>query len=273
MDPLTLPSLLGPATEAQQRGEGAVVVTVIADRSSQGLSPGTRLFVYEAGRFLGEVHPDLDPILTSDAQQSLLERRSRLRSYRFTANGVDRVGTKEGDVDVFFEVLSRPPRLVVVGAGHIAAPLARIAKLLEYHVTVLDDRPEYANRERFPDADDILVGPYRETLARVALDSDTYIVLVTRGHVHDQACLEEVLDLPVAYIGMIGSKRRVRTVMRHAKENGYDLAKLRRVHAPIGLDIGAHTPTEIAIAIMAEIINVRRSGRAVSLALGERLNV
>jgi len=273
MDPLTLPSVLGLATEAQQRGEGAVVVTVVADRSSKRLSPGTRLFVHEAGTSLGKIDADLDPILTSDAQQSLLERRSRLRSYRFTAGGVESVRTQGGDVDVFFEVLSRPPRLVVAGAGHIAAPLARIAKLLDYRVTVLDDRPEYANRERFPHADDILVGPYRETLARVALDSDTYIVLVTRGHVHDQACLEEVIEAQVAYIGMIGSKRRVRTVMQHAKENGYDVAKLHHVHAPIGLDIGAHTPAEIAVAIMAEIINVRRGGRAASLALGERLNV
>jgi xanthine dehydrogenase accessory factor len=273
MESLSLSAVLGPAAQAQQSGAGAVVVTVVTDRSSKSLAPGTRLFVPEASSTLGAIHPDLDPLLTCDARQSLAERRSGLRSYRFTAGGIERVKTGKGDVDVFFEVLSRPPRLVVVGAGHIAVPLARIARLLEYHVVVLDDRPEYANRDRFPDADEILVGPYRETLSGVALDSDTHIVLVTRGHVHDQACLEEVLEKQVAYIGMIGSKRRVRTVMQHAKQNGHDPSKLRRVHAPIGLDIGAHTPGEIAVAIMAEIINVRREGPALSLALGERLNV
>jgi xanthine dehydrogenase accessory factor len=232
-----------------------------------------RLFVGEKGEVEGTIHPDLDPLLIEDARLSLHEKRSRVRSYRFTEGGAEYVGIQGGEADVFFEVLARPPKLVVVGAGHIALPLARMAKLLDFEVTVLDDRPEYANRERFPDADQILVGPYRQKLAGVPLDSDTYIVLVTRGHVHDQACLEQVLDSPAAYIGMIGSKRRVRTVMQHARESGHEVEKLQRVYAPIGLDIHAKTPAEIALAIMAEIVNVRRRGRAPSLALQERLRV
>jgi xanthine dehydrogenase accessory factor len=96
---------------------------------------------------------------------------------------------------------------------------------------------------------------------------------VTRGHVHDQACLEEILDGPAAYIGMIGSRRRVQTVMAHAKEAGHDPELLKRVHAPVGLDINAHTPAEIALSIMAEIVNVRRGGRAPSMAMGKRLRV
>ena len=117
-----------------------------------------------------------------------------------------------------------------------------------------------ATRERFPDAQDLLVGPYRETVRGLQMDEDTYVVLVTRGHVHDQACLEEVAATEARYVGMIGSKRRVRTVLEHATANGVDPSALQRVRAPIGLDIGARTPAEIAIAIMAEIINVRRQG-------------
>ncbi len=273
MGSLALSSVLAAALEAQRKGEGAVIATVVTNRSAEPVTPGSRLFVHESGDTLGLIHPDLDAVLATDARRSLEEKRSRMRSYRFGGAGVEHVGMEGGDVDVFFEVLSRPPRLVIVGAGHIAVPLARIAGLLDFEVIVLDDRPEYANRERFPDADDIHVGPYRETLAGVPINSDTHIVLVTRGHVHDQACLEQVLDSPAAYIGMIGSKRRVRTVMRHAKEAGHDVAKLQRVYAPIGLDLGSQTPAEIAVAIMAEIINVRRGGKVASLALGDRLRV
>ncbi|MGH2448788.1 MAG: XdhC family protein, partial [Chloroflexota bacterium] len=130
-----------------------------------------------------------------------------------------------------------------------------------------------ASAERFPSADQILLGPYRETIAGIETDSDSYIVLVTRGHVHDQACLEHALGTAAAYIGMIGSRRRVRTVMSHLRDAGYPAERLEAVHAPVGLDIGAQTPAEIALAVMAEIVNVRRGGKATSLMLGERLRV
>jgi xanthine dehydrogenase accessory factor len=158
---------------------------------------------------------------------------------------------------------------VIVGAGHIALPLARIAKLADYEVVVLDDRAEYASAERFPDVDSLLIGPYASTLATVPIDPYTCIVLVTRGHVHDQASLETVIESPAAYIGMIGSKRRVRTVLRHLGEKGVDSELLARIHAPIGLDIGARTPAEIAVAIMAEIIQSVRGGTGRPLGRGE----
>jgi xanthine dehydrogenase accessory factor len=263
--------VLAEVVAAQQRGEGAVIVTLIANRGDQELQPGTRMVVTDGGAIHSRIHSTLDPLLVRDARDALHDKKSRFSSYRLEGSSAVRVGVEGGDVDIFFEVLSRPPRLVIVGAGHIAVPLAKIAKLLDFEVLVLDDRPEYASRERFPDANEILVGPYRETLARVTVNADTYIVLVTRGHVHDQACLEQVIDSPAAYIGMIGSKRRVRTVATHVKERGVEVDRLERLYAPIGLDIGSQTPAEIAVAIMAEIVNVRRGGHAPSLALRERL--
>lgn len=266
-------AILDAVSAARERGEGAVILTVVVNRSQEPVFPGERMFVGQNGATGGQIHPALDPQLVHDARQSLEQGRSRLRSYRFADGGSRYAGIQGGDVEIFFEVLQRAPRLVIVGAGHIAMPLARMAKLLDFEVVVLDDRPEYASPERFPDADQVLVGPFRETLAQVPIHADTCIVLVTRGHVHDRACLEQVLDSPACYIGMIGSKLRVRTVMRHLKEGGRDVSKLRRVHAPIGLDIGSQTPAEIALAIMAEIVNVRRGGKAPSLALKEKLRV
>jgi xanthine dehydrogenase accessory factor len=246
---------------------------VVADRSGLELGLGSRVAVPERSEPTGSLHPALDALVVSHARARLAEKRSGIGSYRLTASGAEYAGIQGGAVDIFFEVLSRPPRLIIVGAGHIAVPLAAMAKLLDFEVTVLDDRPEFATSARFPTADQLVVGPYRQTLATLPVDSDTYVVLVTRGHVHDQACLEQVLDSPAAYIGMIGSKRRVRTVMRHAKESGHDPARLAQVYAPIGLDIGSQTPAEIALAILAEIVRVRRGGRARSLALKERLHV
>lgn len=273
MQRLSLGELLSAALRMQASGEGAVIVAVAANRSPDAVYPSARLLLGESGTIRGHIHPVLDPLLGADARASLAAGRSGLRSYLLEDGIARAVGVQGGNVDVYFEVLSRPRRLIVVGAGHIAAPLVQMAKLLDFEVVVLDDRAEYATRERFPGADEIVVGPYRESLASIPITGDTYIVLVTRGHVHDQACLEEVLESPAAYIGMIGSKRRVRTVMAHARERGYDAQHLERVFAPIGLDIHAETPAEIALAIMAEIVNVRRGGAAPSLALGQRLHV
>lgn len=198
---------------------------------------------------------DLEEQVLSDAREALVRRQHRLLRYP----------APNGTLELFVEVQHRPPRLIIVGAGHIAQPLAQLGSMCDFRVTVLDDRPQFARADRFPTADEVLAAPLQETMRRWAqegrLDPDTYIVLVTRGHQHDVDCLLEVLDAPVAYLGMIGSRRRVRAVFQLlSEEKGIPAEKFDRVYAPIGLDINAHTPAEIAVAIMAEIIKVRRGG-------------
>lgn len=254
-----------PLALSTRRADGLVIAVVISAPSGSGILPASRLAIQETGEVRGTIHPVLDTLLVAHGRERLREgRESKMLSFQLSEDRANLVGVDGGNVSVFFDVLPRPPRLIIVGAGHIAVPLARMAALLEFAVTIVDDRAEYASRERFPEADDIHIGPYRPALADIPIDADTYIVLVTRGHVHDQACLEQVLGSPAAYIGMIGSKLRVRTVLRHMLEGGTE-NELARVYAPIGLDIGSHTPAEIAVAIMAEIVNVRRGGRGVSL--------
>jgi xanthine dehydrogenase accessory factor len=171
-----------------------------------------------------------------------------------------------GLIELFVEVQRRPPVLLIIGAGHVALPLAKLGKMIDVEVVVLDDRPRFANKQRFPMADRVLARPFRETLRDWPIDNDTFIVLVTRGHSHDVECLLEVIDSPARYIGMIGSKRRIKAVFELLKrEQGIDPAKFERVYAPIGLDIGSENPSEIGIAIIAEIINIYRGGRASSL--------
>jgi hypothetical protein len=130
---------------------------------------------------------------------------------------------------------------------------------------VVDDRPEYANRERFPEADRITCGRFEEVLADYPIDAGTHIVCVTRGHRHDETSLKLVVDSPAAYVGMIGSKRRVKAVLQHLVEDGASAEHVARVRTPIGLDIGAETPEEIAVAIMAEIVMERRGGGGASM--------
>ncbi len=203
---------------------------------------------------------DLTPHVEYDARRALAEREPRHLSYT----------RDEGTVKVFVEVQVQPSQLIIVGAGHIAVPLASIAATCDFEVTVLDDRPQYAHPDRFPTATRVIAGPFRTELqalrAQNLLDTHTYIVLVTRGHQYDVESLLEVLDDPLAYIGMIGSRRRIRAVFELLEqEKGIEPARFDHVYAPVGLDIGARTPAEIAVCIMAEIINVMRGGPAVSL--------
>lgn len=171
----------------------------------------------------------------------------------------------------FIEILLPPARLIICGAGHIAVPLAQIATLCGYAVTVIDDRAAFANRERFPTAAALRVGDFRRELqalrdGRPHFGARTSLVLVTRGHQHDVECLVEVIGDELEYVGMIGSRRRIRAVFELlAREYGIARAALGRVHAPIGLDIGSQTPAEIAVAIVAEMINGARGGPALSL--------
>jgi xanthine dehydrogenase accessory factor len=207
--------------------------------------------------------PPLGKLGLGDREASILAEAQKVLANR--QHCVLRYQTPHGVLELFVEVLPRSPHLIIVGAGHVAQPLAQIGSLCDFHVTVLDDRPQFARPDRFPTANQVLAAPLRETMRQWAqesrLDSDTYIVLVTRGHQHDVDCLLEILDQPVAYIGMIGSQRRVRAVFQLlSEERGIPAEKFDRVYAPIGLDIGARTPAEIAVCIMAEIIRVLRGG-------------
>ena len=220
---------------------------------------------------------ELESRVIADAQEVLRGRQHRLLRYvgaRGQESGVNdheplsatQPSAFSNQQSVFVEVQRRAPELLIVGAGHIAVPLAQIAGLCDFAVTVLDDRPSFASPARFPTARNVIAAPLRETVRDLPMDADTFIVLVTRGHSHDVECLLEVLDRPVAYIGMIGSQRRVDAVFELLEtEMGIDPAKFDRIYAPIGIAIGARTPAEIAVCITAEMINVLRGGPAVSI--------
>ncbi len=251
--------LLSSLLEAIEKREAVAFVTVTTGEGVYAEAVGKNAVVWpEPERSpvgvlnLGEV---LDRVL-QDARKAIARKRHEHFHYE----------DLDGRFSIFVEVQARPPHLIIAGAGHIAIPLASIAKTCEFLVSVIDDRPQYAHVSRFPSADRVIAGPFRPTLVELrqgkkAFDSDTYIVLVTRGHQHDIDCLLEVLEDPVAYLGMIGSRRRIRAVFELLEvEQNIPASNFDRVRAPIGIDIGAITPSEIAVCIMAEIICVLREG-------------
>ena len=232
------------------------VALVTVTRSRNPADAGRRMLVWLKRPRLGDLGLGEKEAWVEEAARDAL-RRGEHRVLRDAESGLE----------LFVEVQQRPPQLIIVGAGHIAAPLCEIAALCEFSVTVIDDRPQFANQTRFPKAARVIAADIRQTVRDLAMDENTYVVLVTRGHSLDVECLLEIIDRPLAYIGMIGSARRVRAVFQLLeREQGVPREKLARVYAPIGLPIEAQTPAEIAVAIMAEIINVRRGGKAVSLA-------
>jgi xanthine dehydrogenase accessory factor len=161
---------------------------------------------------------------------------------------------------IFVDPISGAQRLIIVGAGHIAQPLATLGSMLGFHVTVIDDRHQFANRERFPTANEIIVKPFRAAIESLKLDKHCYLISVTRGHAYDEEAVETALRQPCGFVGMIGSRRRVKTTLDRLAEAGIPRERTEDMHAPLGLDIGAETPGEIAVAIIAEIIRERRTG-------------
>ena len=174
--------------------------------------------------------------------------------------------TSEGAQRVFTDEIEPAATLVIAGAGHVGQALGAIAPALGFDVTVIDDRADFASIERFPLAKRHVVGDIETELARFPVDERTYIVIVTRGHRHDGRALAAVVNSPARYVGLIGSKRKIKTIFDDLAAAGVPIETLCRVHAPIGLEIGAVTVPEIAISIAAELVAVRRGRGAVAAA-------
>lgn len=258
--------------EASAKRRRVVLTTVVENQEHQPALPvGTKWVLEEDGQIHGTLPSGpLGDILREEAAGVIA--RGQSRRIRLASEGDPLVTTrKEARMSLFLEVIGPPPELLIVGAGHIAVPLAKIGKVLDFEVTVLDDRPAFARRERFPEADRVIVGWIDDVLRQYPVGPETHLVLVTRGHKLDEAALKIVIDKGASYLGMIGSQRRVREVFRNLREFGIAEELIRRVHAPIGLEIGAETPAEIALAIAAEIVRVRRGGPADPQSMQERV--
>lgn len=247
--------------EALQKETPAAVATVVKTLGSSPRAVGAKMLVYADGSIVGSVGGgEMEQRVIHEALAALDEAQPRYLD--FTLSNPDRGDPLVcgGEMEIFVEPLLTTPTLLIAGAGHVGAACAHLGKFLGMRVVVTDDRPEFLSREKFPTADELRPGDPVEQLRATRITARTYIVLVTRAHTLDTQVLRAALDTPAAYIGMLGSKRRVLTVFETLKKEGISQAALARVHAPIGLPIGADTPQEIAVSVMAEVIAVMRKG-------------
>jgi xanthine dehydrogenase accessory factor len=252
----------------QDRHPMAIIVTVSGASELVGKRVVVRQGPGGAKRLVGSFgDAELDEGALALGTQRLEERKA-------PAEGVHELESASGPtIQVYVEAHYPQPDLVIVGAGHIAQPLCSMGALMGFQVIVVDDRPEYATRERFPEADRVVRVDFRDPFADIPIHSTSYVVLVTRGHKYDFECLRHLLKTEVEppYVGMIGSRRRIRAAFSQLQGEGMPKDRLARVRAPVGLDIGAETPVEIAVAVAAEIILQWRGGTGAPLAEQERI--
>lgn len=237
------------------------MVTIIRTAGSVPRHAGSKMLVSDAGAILAGTigGGEMESRAIELALQCIADAQPRSASYQLADPTSGDPGVCGGTVEMFIEPLLTTPTLVIAGAGHVGRALAHAAKWCGFRVVVTDDRAELCTPELIPDADAFLSGPLREQLAQVDITPQTYIALVTRGFPIDVNVLPALLQSPAAYIGVIGSKRRWLMAANALREQGISDDQLKRVHSPIGLELNAETPEEIAISIMAEIIMRRRT--------------
>lgn len=234
--------------QAAEKGEAVQTVTLIAGPPKAPL--GQMLLLFSDGRAEGTL---VDAEFTEKVQ-------TELRAAQWTQPAVRTVGHRQEEYRLFWDCTGSDVfRAVILGGGHVSQPLAQTLALLDYQVTVIDDRPEFGNSQRFPLAQ-VICQDFSRALAGLTLDEKTAVIIVTRGHRHDMDCLRAVLSQAAGYVGMIGSSVKVGAALKLLREEGFDEAELARLRAPIGLDIGAQGPAEIALSIAAEVVSVFRGG-------------
>jgi len=233
---------------AIERGETANIITVIEANSDELL--GKMLIIYANGRVEGQ----WDEFIT---QQIAAKVKSLSWTKPMTLSLADQGG---GPYRILWDRISNQFNAVVFGGGHISLPLVQMLTLLDFVVTVVDDRPEFANQSRFPGAHKVICESFQQAFTQLAIGEDTAVIIVTRGHKYDMECLRATMGSKARYLGMIGSKKRVREVLNVLREEGSPEDLQRRIKAPIGLDIKGETPAEIAVSIVAEVISVYRGG-------------
>lgn len=255
---------INEAIEAALGGAAAVfVATVTGGGEPSFLELGAKLLVSRDGPRIGALgRSDVDATVeevAADAYTAL--PRIGVQTLYVAEDGATTLRRHEasaGAAEVMLQLWEQPARLIVVGGGHVGLALATFGEQLGFAVTVIDDREDFANWERFPMAEHVLSGDLAEELDAIDFDETAHVVLVSRGHMQDELALRHSAGRGAGYVGMIGSRRRTATVLQHLREEGYDAAALNEISTPIGLDIGAETPEEIALAILAEIVMLRR---------------
>ena len=259
---------LAAARKALSIRSPIVFIHMVSARGLLSGDPGLRA-IYTDCDGLSEdvVNAPIDTALTRKAASVLTSGHPR--TVTLGPDGRETTSRETVYVRFFLDPVLSTPRLLIVGAGHIAQPLACLSSIVGFETVVVDERADFANSDRFPTADLVQACSIETFLGDFEVDDQTFVVLVTRAHRFDESALRILLHSAAPYIGMIGSRRRVHVVYRNLRKEGFSSGQFANVYAPIGLDIGAKSPSEIALAIMAEIVDIRRQGHGLHLSLAD----
>lgn len=249
-------------TNIMARGEQAVLATVISSRGSAPRKAGAKMLIKADGSYIGTIGGGgVELMILGKAREAMNSGQPQVMHVDLSGQEKDAAMICGGQMEVFLEPIRSAETLYLFGAGHISQSTAAMGRMLGFRVVVIDPRPDYNNAERFPDAEQRLVEEYDDAFSKLDVADDGYIVIYTPSHALDEKCLRFAVGTGAKYIGMIGSKKKVKEVKERVLASGVDQAKLDAVHTPIGIEIGAETPEEIAVSILAEIIQVRRNAR------------
>ena len=264
--------LLGEINRIRNQGGSAALATIVQPGQLDLPAPESRKMLFRRdGSAVGEI-PDYSTEIWAESTQIIRNGSPTLMQFnRDAARAGEKRSTLTDATEIFVEPISGQPLVYIFGGGHVSFCVAQAAYLGGFRVAIVEDRPSFANKERFPMAESFFVGEFPEIFEKIPVDESDYLAIITRGHSNDEVVLEWAMKTDARYIGMIGSKSKVLLTYRHLEDKGYDRSELiRRVHAPIGLDIGADTPGEIGVAIGAELIRHRRRGEAQSEGAGSK---
>jgi xanthine dehydrogenase accessory factor len=254
-------SVYAALAAVEASGEPAVLCTVIAARGSVPRHVGSKMLVFADGRFTGTIGGgEMESRVIREAQALLRGGEAHVVRYQLADPASGDPGVCGGEMEIFVEPIHPRPAVLVIGAGHVGRALVHLAHWLGFRVALADDRPEFCTPEWAPGADEYLPVAARDLPGRFNFHAQTYIVMPTRGVPFDVDALPHLLDVPHAYLGVIGSRRRWATAVERLRGLGVAAEKLAAVHAPMGLELNAETPEEIAVSILAEIIMLRRGG-------------
>ena len=258
---ITYMDLYEEIVKLRQSGRRGAVATIVNVRGSIPSFKTAKMLVRDDGSIVGTIGGGCVEADVWQAAREVMESE-RPRTLTFDLNNDPKFDTGlvcGGTLEVFVEPVLPPAELYIFGAGHVAAALYRVARIAGFDVTVVDDREAYANRERFPEANQVIAEDFEKAMAQLKPSESSYIVVVTRGHKDDMRVLRWAVQTSARYVGMIGSKRKTITIFKELQQEGIPAPLFERVHAPVGLDIGAITPEEIAVSITAELIAKRRN--------------
>ena len=265
-------SIYQALAEIEKNNEPAALCTVTSSEGSTPRHVGSKMLVYADGHFIGTVGGgDLEHRVLDEAWMALGDGQPRKLHYNMSDPARGDVGVCGGQVEVFVEPILPAPLLLVIGAGHVGKAVVHLAKWLGYRVAVSDDRAEFCTPAATPEADAYYPVSMNELPKYVKIDKRTILILTTRGSAVDAAGLAPLLESPAAYIGVIGSKRRWITTVNALKDKGVSGERIAGIHSPIGLELQAETPEEIAVSIMAEVMMLKNKGTGRSMKSGQRV--